>query len=401
MDIVLRPVTEEEVPAFKQATAIAFGSLASDEADIYLAGLPLDRTIAAFDGDVIVGTAAAHSFELTVPGGALVPTAGVTSVGVRPTHRRRGLLVRMMEEQLADVASRGEPLAMLIASESVIYGRFGYGLATYLTRWTLPTEGTELAGAREVDGRFRLLEAYEAASVVPRLYDAARRRYVGEVTRAAEWWAYIFSEEQTKKHPRFTVVHETPEGEPDGFARYRVRDDWSGGIARNSVEVADLYALDFDVEAALWQFLVDIDLVATVKSDGRPLDDPVRWRLANPRRMQVSQVTDSIWVRIVDPAAALGARSYATDDRIVVELTDSFLPGNEGRWAIEPGSASRTTDDPDLALSATELGSLYLGGVSASTLARAARIAELVPGALARADRMFTISPAPWCRTDF
>jgi predicted acetyltransferase len=236
---------------------------------------------------------------------------------------------------------------------------------------------------------------------VPRLYDAARRRYVGEVTRAAAWWAYIFSEEQTKKHPRFTVVHETPEGEPDGFARYRVRDDWSGGIAKNSVEVADLHALDFDVEAALWQFLVDIDLVATVKSDGRPLDDPVRWRLANPRRMQVSQVTDGIWVRVVDPAAALGARSYATDDRMVVELTDSFLPGNEGRWAIEPGSASRTTDDPDLALSATELGSLYLGGVSASTLARAARITELVPGALARADRMFTISPAPWCRTDF
>jgi predicted acetyltransferase len=401
MDITLRPVTADELPAFMRASGIAFGSVGNDEdAEFWAAGVVVDRTIAAFDAEAIVGTAAAFSFELTVPGGALVPTAGVTMVGVHPTHRRRGLLVRMMEEQLADVAARGEPLAVLIASESAIYGRFGYGLATFATFWQLPTDGTLFTGA-QVGGRFRLLDRTEAADVIPGLYDTARKRHVGEVSRPNRWWDRVFSEHQMKKHPQFVVVHESAEGALDGFACYRVKDDWSGGIARNTLEVNELYALDDDVETALWQFLVDVDLVATVKAFARPLDEPMRWRLGDPRRLQVSQMTDHLWVRVVDPATALGARTYATDDRIVVELTDAFVPGNEGRWAIEPGSASRTTDDADLALSAAELGSLYLGGVSASTLARAARITELVPGALARADRMFTVSPAPWCRTDF
>lgn len=401
MDITLRPVTKDELPAFMRASSIAFGSVASDEdAEFWAAGVTVDRTIAAFDGDAIVGTAAAFSFELTVPGGALVPTAGITMVGVHPTHRRRGLLVRMMEEQLADVAARHEPLAVLIASESAIYGRFGYGPATFGTFWHLPTEGTQFNGA-DVGGRFRLVDRAEAARVVPGLYDAARKRHVGEVSRPDGWWDRVFSEYQMKKHPQMVVVHESAEGALDGFACYRVKDDWSGGIARNTLDANELYALDDDVEAALWQFLVDVDLVATVKAFARPVDEPLRWRLASPRSMQVSQLTDHLWVRVVDPATALGARTYATDDRIVVELTDPFLPGNEGRWSIEPGSPSRTTDDPDLALSARELGSLYLGGVSASTLARASRITELVPGALARADRMFTVTPAPWCRTDF
>ncbi|MEX1008815.1 MAG: GNAT family N-acetyltransferase [Acidimicrobiia bacterium] len=408
MDITLRPVTEAELVAFKRATAVAFGNVQSDEeAQSWGAGVELDRTLAAFDGETIIGTAAALSFELTVPGGALVPTAGVTMVGVHPTHRRRGLLVRMMEEQLADVAARGEPLAVLTASESAIYRRFGYGLATFSTFWTLRTEGTDFASPPTVDGRFRLIEPAEAATAVPPLYDAARRRHVGEVTRHPAWFEQIFSEPAGGKGPRrvFTAVHESVAGDADGFARYRIKDDWSGGIAANTLEVIDLYALDDEVEAALWQFLIDIDLVANVKAFGRPVDDPIRWRLADPRRMQITEVTDHLWLRVVDPAVALAARTYGSRDRVVVELTDPFLPGNEGRWSIDNASddvtVQRTDDDADLAMSASELGGLYLGGVSATTLARAGRIAELVPGAIARADTFFTTTPAPWCRTDF
>jgi predicted acetyltransferase len=408
VDVTLRPVSTAEFVAFKRATAVAFGNVASDDdAQLWDAGIELDRTLAAFDGDAIVATAAALSFELTVPGGALVPTAGVTMVGVHPTHRRRGLLVRMMEEQLADVAARGEPLAVLTASESAIYGRFGYGLATFSTFWTLRTEGTTFASPPAVDGGFRLIEPAEAATVVPPLYDTARRRHVGEVTRHPVWFERVFGDRPGGKGPRraFTAVHESRAGEPDGFARYRIREDWSGGIAAHTLEVLDLYALDDEVEAALWQFLVDIDLVANVKAFGRPVDEPIRWRLADPRRMQITEVTDHLWVRIVDPAAALAARRYGSSDRLVIHLRDTFLPASDGRWQLEGSpdgaEAHPTRAEPDLAMSASELGSLYLGGVSARTLARAGRVTELVPGAISRADAFFATTPAPWCRTDF
>lgn len=406
VDITLRPIKEVEVADFQRATGIAFGN--TDDSEFpWATSLELDRTLAAFDGTTIVATAAAFSFELTVPGHALVPTAGVTMVGVRPTHRRRGLLVRMMEEQLADVAARAEPLAVLTASESAIYGRFGYGLATFSTFWTLRTEGTTFANPSTAGGQFKLLDPANALTVVPELYDAARKRHVGEVTRSAKWFEHIFGERPGGRGPRrgFTVVHESDDGRVDGFARYRIRAAWPGGIAENTLEVVDLYGVDDEVEAALWQFLVDIDLVAHVKGISRPIDDSLRWRLADPRRLQITQLTDHLWVRVVDPTTALAARAYGSSDRIVIELTDPFLPVNEGRWSIDntPDQlvVQRTDDAADLAMSASELGGLYLGGVSATTLARSGRIAELVPGAIARADAFFTTTPAPWCRTDF
>jgi predicted acetyltransferase len=407
MDITLRPIVDAEVAEFERATGVAFGSITADSDFPWSTSLELNRTLAAFDDNVIVATAAAFSFELTVPGHALVPTAGVTMVGVHPTHRRRGLLVRMMEDQLADVAARGEPLAVLTASESAIYGRFGYGLATFSTFWTLRTEGTTFSRPSNADGRLRLLDPAAAATVIPPLYDAARKLHVGEVTRSAKWFEHVFGDRPGGNGPRrvFTVVHEAADGSADGFARYRIKDEWPGGIAANTLEVLDLYGLDDDVEAALWQFLVEIDLVANVKGIGRPVDEPLRWRLADPRRLQITQVTDHLWVRVVDPAVALASRAYSCDDRLVVELTDPFLPANEGRWSIEgsrDGAEARRTDAaPDLALSASELGGLYLGGVSATTLARAGRATELVAGAIERADAFFLTAPAPWCRTDF
>jgi predicted acetyltransferase len=408
VDIALRPVTADEMPAFYRAVAVSFGNIPSaEELGEWGHGLEPERTLAAFDGDAIVGTAGAFSFELTVPGGALVPTAGVTVVGVHPTHRRRGLLRRMMDAQLDDVAARGEPLAVLNASESVIYSRFGYGLATFVTAWTLHTEGTRLSSGPAVGGRMRLLEPKDAVAVLPTLYDAARKRQVGEVTRTEVWWQKIVGERPEGKPPRkvFTVVHESDQGEPDGFARYRVREDWSNGIAKHTLEVLELYALDDDVDAALWQFVLDVDLVATVRALSRPLDEPLRFRLEDPRRLVTTQVTDHLWVRVLDPAAALSARTYAGDDGIVLELTDAFRPVNDGRWAIVPSgdgaTVERTTNTPDLSLGASDLGSLYLGGVSATTLARAGRATEHTRGALARADRLFGVQPAPCCLTHF
>jgi predicted acetyltransferase len=408
MDITLRSATADELPAFSRAVATAFGSIGTDsEVSEWVSGLEAERTIAAFDGDTIVGTAGAFTFELTVPGGALVPAAGVTVVGVHPTHRRRGLLRRMMDTQLDDVAARGEPLAVLNASESVIYSRFGYGLATFITHWTMRTEGTVLASPSRAEGRIRLVEPKDASTIVPVLYDTARKRRVGEVTRGADVWQHQFGDRPDGKGPRkvFTAIHESKDGQPDGYARYRVQEDWSNGIAAHTIEVRDLCALDDEIDAAMWQFLLDIDLVANIKAQSRPVDEPLRFRLADPRRLATTQVTDHLWVRVLDPAVALAARTYTGDDAIVLDLTDAFRPANDGRWAITPtgGSATveRTKTAPDLSLGASDLGSLYLGGVSATTLARAGRVTEQTDGALARADRLFGVQPAPCCLTHF
>ena len=382
MDLELRAVTDDEFPKFHRAIATAFGSIPTDE-DLaaWGTGLAADRTIAAFDGDEIVATAGAYSFDLTVPGGAQVPTAGITVVGVRPTHRRRGLLVRIMDQQLDDIAVRGEPLAALTASESSIYGRFGYGLATFCSWWQLATENTSFASPSNAPGRVRLVDRDTAPSIVQDVFDRARATRVGEVTRGTEYWDRVYSGRRGPASPGgdgtpfFTVVHDDETGEPDAFARYAVKADWPHGQPANTLRVFELHAASSDGEAALWEYLVNVDLVATVKADDRPIDEPVRWRLADPRRVQVTQLTDHLWVRVVDVAAAMSARTYAVDDRVVFELTDPFRPENNGHWAVDGSSdgatCGRTDDDADLALTAPDLGALYLGGVTATTLAAA------------------------------
>ena len=389
MDITLRPIVEAERTDFDRAVGVAFGSITADSDFPWVTSLELDRSLAGFDDTTIVATAASFSFELTVPGRALVPTAGVTMVGVHPTHRRRGLLVRMMEEQLADVAARSEPLAVLTSSESAIYGRFGYGLATFSTFWTLRTEGTTFARPSTAGGQFRLLDPATALTVVPPLFDAARKRHVGEVTRSANWFEHVFGDRPGGRGPRrvFTVVHEAADGRADGFARYRIKDEWPGGIAANTLEVLDLYGLDDEVEAALWQFLVDIDLVANVKGIGRPVDEPLRWRLADPRRLQITEVTDHLWVRVVDPAVALAARTYGSDDRIVIELTDPFLPANEGRWSIEASGAGAEVGRTDARARSHPVGAGARRSLSRRRVGDNSRARQPDHGSRARCDR--------------
>jgi predicted acetyltransferase len=410
VDVELRAVTEDEFPTFARNLANAFGYFADDD-DVaeHRAATELDRTIGVFDGDEIVGTASALSFELTVPGNAVtVPAAGVTAVSVRATHRRRGLLTQIMQHQLDDVARREEPLALLTASEGGIYERFGYGLATFSSWWHVRPEGLAFARPPAPGGRMRFVSTDDARGIVPALYDEARRRRVGEVTRADAVWDARFADRprhRGSKSALFAVVHESDTGVPDGYVLYRMRSSWVSNHADNVLSVAELEALDPEVEAALWHFVVNVDLVTRVESGDRPVDEALRWRLADPRRLHVEHVNDHLWVRIVDPAAALAARSYGADDALVLELSDRFRPENEGCWrvAASGGGAqvSRTADAPDLSLGVAALGSVYLGGVAPSVLARAGRLHEHTGAAVARADRMFAATPAPWCSTHF
>lgn len=404
----LRPVTEEEWPAFVRAVSAAFGSHPSDEEyDEWRAVFEIDRTLAAFEGDRIVGNAGAYSLELTLPGEGSVKMAGVTTVGVRSTHRRKGILTAMMRTQLEDVRERGEPLAGLYASESVIYGRFGYGLASSQIGIEIETDRSAFR-APLPEGRVDIVDADAAAKVLPDIHDRARRQTVGDINRTAPWWDNYFKDKEKDRggaSARFYVVHESEAGQPDGYWAYRVKGDWPHGLPGATLIIDDWAVTSDAAYANLWRQLLDVDLVAKVSSWKRPVDEPLRFLLADARRMRVTAMTEELWLRPIDVPACLTARTYRTDGRIVLEVVDDFMGFSGGRFALDAATGGATctpTDEAaDLTLGVAELGAIYLGGTNASVLARAGRIDEHAAGALQRADVLFGTDRAPYCRTNF
>jgi predicted acetyltransferase len=408
IDFELRPVTREELPAFTHTELAAFGERPGDPARIELdwTSLELDRTLAAFDGDEIVGTGRLFTFELTMPGGRLLPAAAVSWIAVLPTHRRRGILTAIKRCQLDDAAERGEALAMLYASEGGIYRRFGYGIATSSMSVTVDTRHSAFLHPVP-EGRVRIVDEDAARKLLPEIFDRARRIQPGAVQRVDAWWPdQFFWPEPDERGTRFYCVYESPQGRLDGYAAYRTEMRWDDG-AHGTVHVRDLVTLTPAARAVLWRYLLDVDLTETVSAWVVPVDEPLRWRLAEPRRMRVGRLGESLWLRVLDAPAALMARVYAAPGRVVFEVGDRFRPdgGAAGRFELEAGpdgaEARRTSAEPDLALDVAELGALLLGGVRASTLARAGLVHERTPGTLARADAMFAVEPQPFSMTDF
>lgn len=406
MNLTLRPVAAEELPTFVRVDRAGFGLDLGDDNVVDAAELlELDRMLAAFDGDDMVGTAAAFSFELTLPGLTTAPAAGVTWVAVLPTHRRRGVLRALMTRQLEDVAARGEPLAVLGASEAPIYGRFGYGLASFGHMVHVDPRRSEFREPLVDDGRVVLIDAETAAKVLPSVFDRSRRLTPGDHQRSEAWWTYWF---QDKEHwregatARFYVVHETGAGEADGFAAYRMKTSWDEhGVPDGELRLESLVTTTDTARAALWRYLLDVDLITRVKAEWVPVDDPLRLLLVDPRAAKVTGVVDDPWVRILDVPAALSARRYAVDGRLVLEVVDAVRPQTGGRFVLDEGRCARTDATPDISLGIADLGSLYLGGVGAGVLARAGRITEHRPGAVARADAMFRSDPLPFNQTEF
>jgi predicted acetyltransferase len=402
-------VRDDEFVDFLLAVQAGFGRTTHDESDEYPAHLLTpDRSLAVHDTSspdgAVVATAGSYAFDLTVPGGAQLPMAGVAMVTVSPTHRRRGLLRRLMAAQLDDVARRGEPLAGLTASEASIYERFGYGTATFTTRWELESHHAHMKHAPAPTGRVRIVDTAAAPSASHAVYSRIAPTRVGELSRTEAWWPQLFA--PARNGPRFfTAVHDDADGAPDAFARYVIDADWPDGVASSTLRVLEVQGVDADAEASMWSFLFGIDLVGTITAGERPVDDPLRWRLPDARRLRVRQVRDHLWVRVLDVAAALAARTYGADDALVLELHDEFRSDNSGCWLVDgsPDGAmcTRTDRAADLALSAADLGAIYLGGVSVSTLAAAGRVRELSTGAVARGDRAFLTHPSPWCTTHF
>lgn len=408
MSLIVRPITADELPRLTACVGDVFGTdPASDPQvlDRVRALLPLARTFAAFDGAAVVGTASAYSFALTVPGAVTVPMGGLTIVTVRPTHRRQGVLRRLMDAHLADVRSRGEALSGLYASEGTIYGRFGYGIAA---------ESDELVIAGG-DGLFPAPAGYalvgldddDALATLPTIYAEATATRPGMYARSHDWWRWrrIADRPYARRgrSPRRHVVVRK-DGVNRGYVVYRQQLAFDDGRAAGTVDVEELIALDPDAEAALLHHVATLDLFPRVTLANAAVDAAAPWLATDYRRVVRRRRSDTLWLRVDDVAAALAGRRYGADGALTLAIHDDTTGAADRRWRLTVDGGVATCvpalTAADLTLPRPALGSLYLGGVTATTLARAGRLAG-TPAAVALADRMFASPVAPWCPEQF
>jgi predicted acetyltransferase len=408
----IRSVAPDELVDWVQTTLVVFhvDRSAADEAAFRREVLQqdLDRTLAAFDNEQsIAGTLFSYSTELALPGGGCLNADAVTSVTVMPTHRRRGLLTRMLEADLRAGRERGEAASILIAAEYPIYGRFGFGPATQDARYTIETAAAHFR--RSASGSVELLSPARVREIAPRIFDQVRRRRPGQIGRQPGWWdARLGAREApwaSSNHSLRCAVFLDARGQILGYVTYRVEGSWDRRLPKAKLEVLELMSLTPDAYLGLWRFCCEMDLVSQVTAGLRSVEEPLPWLLHNPRAaLPHIQQTDFLWLRPLDVPATLAARRYASAARLVLEVKYPLnLCG--GRFVVEggpDGATCRPTDESAaLSMGMAALGAIVLGGVSLQVLADAGAIDEHSPGALTVGENLFRWPVAPWCSTFF
>jgi predicted acetyltransferase len=390
---------EEFIAAGRAIAEYGAWDLTEERADRFIQNHPVERMHAAFDDGRAVGGAGSYLFDFTVPDGT-VTCAGVTVVGVYPTHRRRGVLTAMMRAQLDDAHERGEPVAALWASDERIYGHFGYGMASLVGIVDLPRANSDFAKPLETRGVARYVEPEQVPETFAGVYDATRVETPGMFVRSRVWWELRTVVDPDEWRPpgagpkRFVALE--IDGRVDGYAVYRHAPKWEAGVSSGRVNAIEVMGVTPQATRELWRYLCDIEWVETVFAMFLPIDHPLFFILANPRMMHF-RIGDGLWVRLIDVGAALSGRGYTGDGAVVFDVRDDFCPWNKGRWKLEGGEAARTRAAADIKLDVQALGSAYLGGFTFTDLARAGRIEEAREGSLARADVLFRSERAPWC----
>ncbi|WP_345617586.1 GNAT family N-acetyltransferase [Streptomyces ziwulingensis] len=419
--IDVRPITEAELTDWNRAVNTGFlrPPTSSEEGlrarrHQYVPG----RLLGAFDGGRCVATLRSFAQEVTAVGGTPVQADAISNVSVSPTHRRRGLLTRLMVQDLAAAKERGDVVATLIAAEYPIYGRYGFGPATTAAEWTVDVPRTGLDPRRsgpDDGGRIDLVDGEDIRKLGPELHERVRRCQPGAVSRDDLWWQAKTGEvrfEASWTEP-FFVVYRSAAGAVEGMAAYRADDHW--GDAKqplNTAEVAWLIGATPAAERALWLYLCSIDWITTVKSGRRAPDDLLPHFLPDPRAARITSQADWLWVRILDVVRALEARSYAGEGALVIEVADRWGASSPsgagsagglagGRWKLEASGAgascTATTRSADLVLDAGDLAALWLGDESAVRLAALGRVREERAGAARMADALLRTSRRPWC----
>ncbi|WJY32775.1 GNAT family N-acetyltransferase [Streptomyces sp. P9-2B-1] len=414
MSLDPRLVTAAEYPDWLRAVGTGFLRASAavpgeEEVAVRLAHTDLARVQGVFDAGRCAATFRSFAQELTVVGGAKVRADAVTAVTVTPTHRRRGLLSRMMATDLAAAKERGDVVASLIAAEYPIYGRYGFGPAAWATEWEIdvPRAGLDPRARipSEADGgRIELVDGADVRKLGPELHTRLAARQHGVVSRDERWWQRSTGVDlpayETWTEP-FYAVYRSADGETDGLIAYRADDRWGDGKQPlNKATVVGMTAVTPAAERALWQFVCSIDWITTVRTGYRAPDDLVPLLLPDPRAARVVTYADWLWLRVLDVPRALEARTYATGAALVLDVRDpAGLAGGRFLLEVSPSGAScvPTTRDADLSLDVGELGTLYLGDESALRLAALGRIEEHRAGAAAEADTVFRAPRRAWC----
>lgn len=413
----IRPISEEEFGAFYAVIEHAFNAQypTGEEMRHEMGVFEFDRSLAAFDGAAMVGTAAAFSLRMTVPGGDAT-VAGVTAVATAPSHRRRGILTSLMRRQLADLRERGEAVAALFASEAGIYARFGYGAATSDLNLTIRRGEGALLAPSAVPGaqgppRLRAAEPRDATAELAKVFESVMHERPGMFARDDRWWEYILWDPEHRRSgrgPQRCVIAEDDAG-PRGYALYSVRPSWGDdGIPDGVLQVRELMATDPAANAAIWNDLLSRDLVSEIRAVSRPVDEPLLCLLADRRRGR-PRLFDGLWVRLVSVPDALAGRRYSCPVDVVIEVADDVFAENTGRWRLRaPGPAEdgqatceRTSAAADVTLPVQALGAAYMGGTTLGALAGAGLAEQARPGAIAALSTALSWEPAPWSPTGF
>ncbi|MBZ4319156.1 GNAT family N-acetyltransferase [Streptomyces huiliensis] len=408
MALDIRTIDDTDLTSWVTAMRTGFlvpAEPTKEEVEVRGAGMELARTQGAFDAGRCVATFRSHPQRLTAPGGAQLAVNAITNVTVSPTHRRRGVLSRMMARDLAAAKERGDAAATLVAAEYPIYGRFGFGPATTATRWEVHIARSGFDGryaGPACGGRVDFADGATVREHGPGLHERLRAARHGVVDRTERWWRFATGDLPSPmgwKEP-FHVLYRSPEGRVDGLLTYDVEEQWTAMQPENKANVRDLVAVSPAAERALWHFLLSVDWITAVATRDRAPDDLLPLLLPDPRAARLTSQADHLWLRPLDVPALLAARTYAAEGSLVLEVTDpdGYAAGRYLLDAGPEGAACTTTSrDADLTLGAGALASLYLGDESAVRLAAAGLVTEERPGAAARADLLLRTPLRPWC----
>jgi predicted acetyltransferase len=407
VSVEIRSITPDDVLAFRRAIRNGFhtADVVDDEQFARDMSEPFDRHYVAVAGSDFVATFGSFPTELTLPGGATVPAGAVTQVTCRATHRRQGILSRIMERDLIGSRDRGEVADVLIAAEYPIYGRFGYGPAA---RGTVREIEAALASPTYAgEGTILVVDGPTFRKEAPRVFDRVRTSRPGMVDRGPFDWDM---RSDVRRHPEgkpwkgFRIMCVDAGGAIQGYARYTVEDRWRDMRPQMTVDVVELAATTAAAEARLWAYLLSLDLVATIKAHDRPVDDTLPWLLVDGRHARQTSCFDMLWLRPLDVPRLLMARAYDASGRVVMEVDDPLgLAG--GRFALdaspEGATCTETTESADVTLPIRTLGAACLGDVRLDVLHRAGWLDEHVPGAVERCAALLAGYTAPWCNTWF
>ncbi len=403
--VEVHPADSDSWPRLQRIDELAFGfTWPETGGDIHRDVLELDRTLIATIGGHDAGIASTYSLEMSVPGAPRQPVAGLTWVGVLPTHRRRGVLTALMRHHLNELHDQTrEPVAALFASEPSIYGRFGYGPASQRLSIRIPREFARLTTPPEQDDpRPEFADADQVRPQLALVADAVAMQRPGLPARSPIWWDRTF-DDQPGDREGFSALRTllvADESGPRGYAIYSTKESWGPGGSKGELGIREIAATDPAAHRALWRVLLDTDLMGEVVYGMLPIDDPLLHQLVDPRRIQAT-VGDALFARLVDVDRALTSRTYASAIDVVLDLDDPFCPWNTGRWHLSGDSTGATcaptTQAPDLALDARVAGAVYLGGTSLRGLADAGLVTEHRLGAVDATSRALLSARAPWC----